>query len=248
IVRGKELLSNYCRTKSIVLSDLLKPEFMNVCMVKYGFRDWDSLLAAIGHGGLKEGQIINRLQEEYRKTLKKKITDEKVLETLSEIKENKPAVAKSKSGIMVKGINDVAVRFSKCCSPVPGDEIVGFVTRGRGVSIHRTDCVNVINLPEEDRVRLIDAEWSVPEMEEKKEFYEAEIKIYTTNRMGMLADISKTFTENKIDVTSMNVRTSKQGTATLSVGFQIKSVEHLHTVVKKLRGIEGIIDIERTSG
>ncbi|MFW5670375.1 MAG: ACT domain-containing protein, partial [Acetivibrio ethanolgignens] len=201
-----------------------------------------------GHGGLKEGQIINRLQEEYRKTLKKKITDEKVLETLSEIKENKPAVAKSKSGIMVKGINDVAVRFSKCCSPVPGDEIVGFVTRGRGVSIHRTDCVNVINLPEEDRVRLIDAEWSVPEMEEKKEFYEAEIKIYTTNRMGMLADISKTFTENKIDVTSMNVRTSKQGTATLSVGFQIKSVEHLHTVVKKLRGIEGIIDIERTSG
>lgn len=248
IVRGKELLSSYCKTKSIVLSDLLKPEFMNVCMIKYGFRDWDSLLAAIGHGGLKEGQIVNRLQEEYRKTLKKKITDEKVLETLSEIKENKPAVAKSKSGIMVKGINDVAVRFSKCCSPVPGDEIVGFVTRGRGVSIHRTDCVNVINLPEEDRVRLIDAEWSVPEMEEKKDFYEAEIKIYTTNRMGMLADISKTFTENKIDVTSMNVRTSKQGTATLSVGFQIKSVEHLHTVVKKLRGIEGIIDIERTSG
>lgn len=149
---------------------------------------------------------------------------------------------------MVKGIHDVAVRFSRCCSPVPGDEIVGFVTRGRGVSIHRTDCVNVINLPEEDRVRLIDAEWSVPAVEEKKDFYEAEIKIYTTNRMGMLADISKTFTENKIDVTSMNVRTSKQGTATISVSFEIKSVEHLKNVVKKLRSIEGIIDIERTSG
>ena len=248
ITRGKELLSNYCKTKNIVLSDLLRPDFMRVCLVKYGFRDWDSLLAAIGHGGLKEGQVVNRLQEEYKKTQKKKITDEKVLETLSEIKENKPAVAKSKSGIMVNGVNDLAVRFSKCCSPVPGDEIVGFVTRGRGVSIHRTDCVNMMNLPEEDRVRLIEAEWSVPEMEQKKDFYEAEIKIFTTNRMGVLADISKTFTENKIDMTSMNVRTSKQGTATINVGFEIKSVEHLKTVVKKLRGIEGVIDIERTSG
>lgn len=217
-------------------------------MVKYGFRDWDSLLAAIGRGGLKEGQIVNRLLEEYKKTQKKQITDEQVMKTLAETKENKPAVAKSKSGIMVKGIDDVAVRFSKCCSPVPGDEIVGFVTRGRGVSIHRTDCVNVINLPEEERVRLIDAEWSVPELEAKKDFYEAEIKLYGTNRMGMLADISKTFTENKIDVTSMNVRTSKQGTATINVAFQIKSVVHLNTVVKKLRGIEGVIDIERTSG
>jgi GTP pyrophosphokinase len=170
------------------------------------------------------------------------------LETISEVKENKPAVAKSKSGITVRGINDVAVRFSRCCSPVPGDEIVGFVTRGRGVSIHRTDCVNMLHLPEEDRVRLIEAEWSVPEAEEKKDVYEAEIKIYTTNRMGVLADISKTFTENQISVLSMNVRTSKHGTGTISVGFHTKSVEHLRTLVQKLRNIEGIIDIERTSG
>ena len=248
IVRGKELLNAYCKAKAVVLSDLMKPEFMNVCMAKYGFRDWDSLLAAIGHGGLKEGQIINRLQEELRKTVKKKITDEKVLETLSEVKENKPAVAKSKSGITVKGINDLAVRFSKCCSPLPGDEIVGFVTRGRGVSIHRTDCINVINLPESDRARLIEAEWSIPDMEEKKELYEAEITIYSANRMGMLADISKTFTENKIDVTSMYVRTSKNDTATINVGFQIKGVDHLHALIKKLSSIDGIIDIERTSG
>lgn len=249
ITRGKELLIAYCKSKGLVLSDYLKPDYMDACMRKYGFRDWESLLASVGHGGLKEGQVMNRLQEEYNKTVRRKITDEKVLETISEVRDTKQpaAIAKSKSGIVVEGINDVAVRFSKCCSPVPGDEIVGFVTRGRGVSIHRTDCINVINLPEEDRARLIDAEWSAP-ADAKSELYEAEIKLYAVNRMGMLADLSKTFTENKIDVTSMNVRTNKHDTATISVGFEIHGVDQLHALVKKLRNIEGVMDIERTSG
>ncbi len=249
IIHGKELINSYCKSKGIILSDLLKSEYVEVCLRKYGFRDWDSVLAAVGHGGLKEGQLINRLVEEQRKSEKKNLTDEKVLEALNDVKESKQpaAIAKSKSGIVVEGINDVAVRFSRCCSPVPGDEIVGFVTRGRGVSIHRTDCINVINLQEEDRARLIEAEWSVP-TDSKTELYEAEIKIFAINRRGMLADLSKAFTENKIDVTSMNVRTSKNETATISVGFEINGVEHLNTVIKKLRNIEGIIDIERTSG
>jgi len=204
--------------------------------------------AAIGHGGLKEGQVINRLQEEQRKTERKNVTDAQVLETISEAKESRPQMAaKSKNGIVVKGIHDVAVRFSKCCSPVPGDEIVGFVTRGRGVSLHRTDCVNVINLPANERARLIDAEWSAPERD-KGELYETEIRIFTTNRMGLLADISKTFTENKIDVMSMNVRTTKRESATIQVGFEINGKEHLATVINKLRMIDGVIDIERATG
>jgi len=143
ITHGKDMIINCCKTKNINLSDLLKPEFMTKVMSKYGFRDWDSIYAAVGHGGLKEGQVINKLKDEYDKKHKKELTDEKVLETISEIKDNKPAtVAKTKGGIVVEGIHDVAVRFSKCCNPVPGDEIVGFVTRGRGVSIHRTDCIN----------------------------------------------------------------------------------------------------------
>ena len=131
-------------------------------MHKYGFRDWDSVLAAIGHGGLKEGQVFNKLVEAYEREHKKNLTDEQVLEAASESQE-KLHIAKSKSGIVVKGIHDVAVRFSKCCSPIPGDEIVGFVTRGRGITIHRTDCVNVLNMPEIDRKRLIEAEWQMPD-------------------------------------------------------------------------------------
>lgn len=247
-LRGKELVANYCKAKSIVLSDLLKPEFMNVVMRKYGFRDWDSILAAIGHGGLKEGQVINRLQEEYRKKHKKEITDANVLDTITDIKENKLPRKKSKSGIVVEGIHDVAVRFSKCCSPVPGDEIVGFVTRGRGVSIHRTDCINVINTSEEDRVRLIDAEWNIADGKETDGVYTAEIRIFANNRSGVLVDISRIFTENKIDVTSMNVRTSKQGTASISIGFEINGVEQLNDIVAKLRNVESVLDIERTTG
>ncbi|ROR25265.1 GTP pyrophosphokinase [Mobilisporobacter senegalensis] len=249
ILRGKELMMSYCKNKNIVLSDLLKPEYMNKAMTKYGFRDWDSVYAAIGHGGLKEGQIVNKLVESYEKKHKKAITDEKLLEAISEVKENKPAtVAKSKGGIVVEGIHDVAVRFSKCCSPVPGDEIIGFVTRGRGVSIHRTDCINVINLPEEDRARLIEAEWSQPSERAQSELYTAELKIYAHNRSGVLLDISRTFTENAIDVTSMNVRTNKQGTATISIGFEVRGVEQLKVLVAKLRNIESVIDIERTTG
>ena len=248
IIKGKELMNTYCKARSIVLSDLLKTEFMSVCMAKYGFRDWESVLAAVGHGGLKEGQVINKLQEEYNKKHRQEVTDEKVLETIAEVKENKPAsVSKDKGGIVVEGIHDVAVRFSKCCSPVPGDEIVGFVTRGRGVSIHRTDCVNVIHLPLEDRERLIDAQWAVGASKVSSELYRTEIRIYANNRTGVLVDISKVFTENNIDVASMTVRTSKQGTATISVGFDIHGVEQLHAITKKLRNVESVLDIERIS-
>ena len=149
---------------------------------------------------------------------------------------------------MVRGLHDLAVRFSKCCSPVPGDEIVGFVTRGRGISIHRTDCINIINLPEEERIRLIDAEWQQPEALTGKEKYSTEIKIFANNRIGMFVDISKVFTERQIDITSMNVRTSKQGKATIIMTFDIHGIEELNKLSEKLRQIEGVLDIERTAG
>ena len=225
---------------------ILKPKYEQIVQRKYGFRDWDAVLAAIGHGGLKEGQVVNRLLEEYEKDHKKEITDENILEKISEANKQKVHIARSKSGIVVKGINDMAVRFSKCCNPVPGDEIIGFVTRGRGVSIHRTDCINMMNLSEADRHRIIEAEWQVSPEGKDNELYDAEIIIYANDRMGLLLEITKVFTELKIDVKSMNIRTSKQGIATINVGFAICGVEALHEVTKKIRQIEGIKDIQRT--
>ena len=205
IVRGKEMLATYCKAKGFVLSDLMKPKYMQIVQEKYGFKDWDSILAALGHGGLKEGQIVNRLAEEYSKDHRKELTDESVLEKVAEAAKNKVHITRSKSGIVVKGIDDMAVRFSRCCNPVPGDEIVGFITRGRGMSIHRTDCVNIIHLSETERVRLIPAEWEKPEEGTDTGSYLAEIKMYANDRQGLLMDMSKVFTEMNIDVKSMNV-------------------------------------------
>lgn len=249
IIKGKELLSTYAKTKSINLSSLVKVEYMEVIMRKYGFRDWDAVLAAIGHGALKEGQILNKMQELYDRDHKKELSNEEVLASIAENGSitGKPAHIKSKSGIVVKGIADLSVRFSKCCSPLPGDEIVGFVTRGRGVSVHRTDCVNIINLPEIERARLIDAEWQADETS-VSEKYVAEIKIYANNRKSLLADISKALTERNIDILSMNTRTSKQGLATLQTTFEISGREELVRVIEKIRGIESVVDIERTTG
>ena len=247
IIRGKDLISTYCKSKGINLPDIIKPKYQQIVQKKYGFRDWDAVLAAIGHGGLKEGQVVNRLLEEYEKEHKKEITDENILEKISEANKQRVHIAKSKSGIVVKGINDMAVRFSKCCNPVPGDEIVGFVTRGRGMSIHRTDCINIINLSDVERSRLITAEWEDNDLEEGGQ-YLAELKIFADDRRGLLLDVSKVFTEEKIDVKSMNTRTSKKGTATMEMGFVVHGREELNRVIGKLRQIENVIDIERTTG
>ena len=246
IIRGKELIAAYCKSKSLTQADLMKPKYLQIVQRKYGFRDWDSVLAAIGHGGLKEGQVFNKLMEAYDKENQKNLTDEQVLEATGEAQE-KLHVTKNKGGIVVKGIHDVAVRFSKCCSPIPGDEIVGFVTRGRGITIHRTDCVNVLNMSEMDRSRLIEAEWQ-PTDNKGSEKYMAEIQVYANNRTGLLVDLSKIFTERKIDMRSINSRTSKQEKATISISFEIGSKEELSSLVAKIRQVESVIDVERTTG
>ena len=184
------------------------------------------------------------------------ITDEDVLEAHNPdapVDKDHPQVGqktkKSKSGIVVKGLYDVSVRFSKCCNPVPGDEIVGFVTRGRGVSIHRTDCINIINMPDSDKDRLIEAEWQ-PELLSSKdeENFLAEIHIYGHNRTGLLVDITKVFTEHEIDIRSIHSKTSKQGVATIDLSFLVKNREELSAICDRIKQIDSVIDIQRASG
>ena len=245
ILKGKDMLMHYAKEKGQALGKLTKPKYQEVVMRKYGFHDWDSVLAALGHGGLKEGQILNKLTEVYKKDHAMEITDAKVLEETVENKE-KINLVKSSGGIKVKGTTDLSVRFAKCCSPIPGDEIVGFVTRGRGVTIHRTDCVNIINMSEEDRVRLIEAEWQSTEI--TNQLFIAEINVYATNRTGLLVDISQIFSEAKVDIAGINVRTSKKGTATIAISFETHGGDELNHMITKLRQVESVIDIERTTG
>ena len=248
ILKGKELLEKYCKSKGINWPDINKPEYQAKILRKYGFPQWDNCLATIGHGALKESQVANRMQEEYRKDHPLVVTDEDVLKQIEHTNvDRQPSEHRSKSGIVVKGLYDIAVHLSKCCSPVPGDEIVGFVTRGRGVSIHRTDCVNMINLSEMEKARLIEAEWSGNGSSEDST-YLAEINIYGNNRTGLLVDLTRTFTERGIDINSIHSKTSKQGIATISISFETKGKEQVNGLIKKLRQVESVIDIERTTG
>ena len=255
ISKGKEVILQYCKAKSINWPELNQPCYQSRIMRKYGFRDWESVLAAVGHGGLKEGQIINKMLEYYQKDHQTAVTDAQILESIGNNaasagsqgnNRDKRSSQKSKSGIIVKGIDDMAVRFSRCCAPVPGDEIVGFVTRGRGISIHRTDCINIINLSDMDRARLLDAEWQGSEGEAG--LYMAEIKIYGNNRTGLLVDVTRIFTERQIDINAIHSNTSKQGVATITLSFGTKGKEELNSLIDKIRQVESVIDIERTRG
>lgn len=244
IIRGKEMIEKYAKAKSITLSDIMKPEWMEIVQRKYGFKDWDSVCAAIGHGGLKEGQVTNRLFEEYRKASKKDKTPEEIIKEANE-NITKTTSKTSKSGILVKGIDDLAVRFSKCCNPVPGDEIIGFITRGRGVSIHRTDCVNMIYLTSEERHRLIDAEWQMNEKTESKMLFQIEIQIIGTDRVGLLIDISKVLTEENVPIRSLNARSVNNGGTVFNVTMDINGVEQLDKITTKISNIQGVNDIIR---
>lgn len=250
IEKGKEMLQAYCKSKAVVLPELMKPTYMDFVMRKYGFKDWDSVLAAIGHGGLKEGQIVNKMLELYAQEHKKEITDAEVLEAVAESGEKleKKIQKRGSGGIIVEGVNDVAVRFGKCCSPIPGDDIVGFVTRGRGVSIHRVDCINMINLIPEERKRVIQAQWQqsagTPGVPNK---YLAEVVIYAYNRNGLLADVAHALTEKDIEIVSMNSKVSKKGISSMQTAFEIGSQEELSRIIAKLMTVEGVIDVTRTS-
>ncbi len=248
IAKGKELIAASAKSKNIDLGEVNKPKYQEIIKNKYGFHSWEDCLAAVGQGAIKEGAVVNRMQTAWEKDHPVKVTDEDVLEEIS-AGSNKEAKPKSKNGITVSGLYDVSVRFSKCCNPVPGDEIVGFVTRGRGVSIHRTDCINMISLPDFEKERLIEAAWAGgDDAEEKGGFYLTEIKLYCNNRTGLLVDISRIFTERDIDIDSINSKTNKQGIATISIKFGTHSKDQLNSLVERIRQVDGIIDVERPRG
>ena len=251
IQKGRDLLEKYAKSHNLNMAEINKPVYQEKTYRKYGYNDWNACLASIGHGAIKESAVANKMQEFYDRDHPVVVTDDDVVKDIADsaLKNIPHTSSKNKSGILVRGLSDVAVHVSKCCSPVPGDEIVGFVTRGRGVSIHRTDCINILNIPEYEKTRLIDAEWS-PELltHSIDNVYIAEIKIFAQNRTGLLVDITRTFTERGIDINSINSKTGKNGIATISLAFEARGKDSITAAIEKIRQIESVVDVERTSG
>ena len=247
ITRGRELIQSYAKTHSLPLQELLKPEYQSIILKKYGFRDWDALLAAIGHGGIKEGQIMNKLSDLYQEDHRKQLSEEEII---SQIQNSQQHVrgGHGAGSVIIKGVDGVSIRFSKCCNPVPGDPIVGFITRGRGVSIHRSDCSNVANISPEEADRLIEVSWTEESMQDKEEGFLAEIKIYARDRSGLLNELTRVFSEKDISILRISSATNRQGIATLVLGFEVKSREELHEITMRLQAVRDVQAIKRTNG
>ncbi len=236
---GKDLADKYAKSHRLDLSQLMKDEYLKPCFKKYTAETIDDIYAMIGHGGLKESQFFSKLVEEYNKKNLKKVTDDTILQSVEQSKKKK----EQENTISINGASGLSVHYAKCCSPVPGDEIIGFITRGRGITIHRTDCINVMNIPEVEKNRLIDINWGTDDT--NKQNYLVIINIYCKNRKGVLVDVSKVFTENNIDIDNLETRKTKDDNATITVSFEINDKDELNSIMSKLKNIESVVDVVR---
>ena len=237
IEKGKDLIEKELKKIGVKHEDIFKPEFINAALNRYKYSTIDDMYASVGFGSISPGKIIARMLEEYRK-VHKEDDIEKTLEALSKEKVHKEKP--SQNGIIVKGIDNCLVKLSKCCNPVPGDEIIGYITRGRGVSVHRTNCVNTKRLLEEGN-RIIDVYWS----DSKKTAYSAEIEVYANDRLGLLADVVKVLGDNKCNIMAVTSKTNKERIAVIELTIEIENTEKLNNVLKNLRKIDSVYEVKR---
>lgn len=238
IQKGREMLEKEIRRHGFTTSQLLKPEWLEQIYKRFSLHSIDDLYSSVGYGGLTTNQIITRLKDEYKKNVK---TDDKedTLENRLERTESRKKSSNS-TGIKVKGIENVMVRFSKCCNPVPGDEIIGYITKGRGVSVHQKDCPNVDDLMTEPE-RIIEVEWTT----QTKVAYNADVEIRANDRKGLLAEITSIIDDSKLNISSFHSRTGKDRVAIINFIMEIHDIEQLNKLIRKFRKIEGVMDVFR---
>ena len=238
IVRGKEILDKEIKRIGMLHSDLFKSEWVNIVLERYNYSNTDDMYAAIGFGAISPGKIITKFLEEYNKEHQEEIIEEK----LQELTNRKNVVKKApKSGVIVKGIDNCLVKFSRCCNPVPGDEIIGYITKGRGVSIHRTDCVNVEELLQDEN-RIIDVKWYD---EETKGSYNVDIEILSNDRTGLLSDIVREIGAQKVNIMAVNTKTSKERIATIEITVEVENIDKLNQVIKAIRKVDSVYEVNR---
>ena len=200
------------------------------------FKTLDDMYASVGFGGISAGKIISRILEEYRKTHKEENIEKKIEELVERKQTSKP----SKSGVVVKGIDNCLVKLSKCCNPLPGDKIVGYITKGRGVSVHRADCVNVKQLVSDEN-RMIDVYW----YKETKSKYNVDIEVYANDRTGLLADVIKEITGAKVNMIAVNTKTTKERIAIIYITIELENLNELNQIIKTLRKVDSVYEVKR---
>ena len=237
IEKGKEAIERELKRIGIQYPELFKIEYINPMLDRYKYKNLEEMYAAVGFGAMTATKVIARMLIEYRKEHKEEPIEEKIQE-LSVAKQEK--VKPSSSGIVVKGIDNCLVKLSKCCSPLPGDEIVGYITKGRGVSVHRKDCVNINELLKEEN-RIIDVEW----YNQEKVSYTVEIEIFANDRNGLLADIVQKINDSKAKLLGVNARATKERIAVTEVTLEVDSLEGLNKIIRELRKVDSVYEVNR---
>lgn len=238
IEKGKDLIEKEIKRIGMSQTELYKQEYVNAALNRYKYNSMDEMYASVGFGAMTPSKIISRILEEYRKEHQELNLEEKI-EELSKFKKVNKKV--SNNGIVVKGIDNCLVKLSKCCNPVPGDEIIGYITKGRGVSIHTTDCVNINELLEEEN-RIIDVEWYE---ENKKSSYTVDIEIFANDRTGLLADIIKELSNQKTKLMAVNCRANKEKIAITEITVEVENLDELNKVLKALRKVDSVYEVTR---
>lgn len=237
IEKGKESIERELKRIGIPYSELFKVEYINPMLDRYKYKNLEEMYAAIGFGAMTATKVIARMLIEYRKEHKEEPIEEKIQE-LSVSKQEK--IKPSSSGIVVKGIDNCLVKLSKCCSPLPGDEIVGYITKGRGVSVHRKDCVNINELLKEEN-RIIDVQWYGQE----KVSYTVEIEIFANDRNGLLADIVQRINDSKAKLLGVSAKATKERIAITEVTLEVDSLEGLNKIIRELRKVDSVYEVNR---
>ncbi len=239
IIRGKEMLERELKKQGLSYTQLFRTEWVEIVLKKYNFASQEDLYAGVGYGAITANKVITRLKEEFKKTLKPEELEE-ILETIAQTKNDRKKKHTLESGVVVKGIDNCLVRLSRCCNPVPGDEIIGYITRGRGVSVHRSDCIN-ISADQEEEERLIDVKWRTT----NDVAYKADITLMANDRTSLLLDVTNCITEAKIPIKAVNARTTKEQITVITLTLEITNTEQLEKIIKRLRKIDSVFDVTR---
>ncbi len=238
--KGKEMLEKYTKRKGYDSQQLLKSQYINKCAKAFNLASADDLYTAIGAGGVLLSKVITILlgyyHDEKQSELRRKEKSEQAEETKKKVKR------KEQTGVTVKGVDNLLIRFSKCCNPVPGDEIIGFITKGRGISVHRKDCINVITLPEEEKQRFIEVEW---DKQKENMSYDTDINILAEDRKGLFSDLSRVCEDMDVHIAGVNAKSAKDGVVNITMTLSISNTGQIEKVLRSLRSVQGVMDVYR---
>ncbi|HAT4210496.1 TPA: bifunctional (p)ppGpp synthetase/guanosine-3',5'-bis(diphosphate) 3'-pyrophosphohydrolase [Clostridium perfringens] len=239
--RGKEMLEKECKKQSLLFSDLCKGPLYDKLLKRYHLNNVEEIYVAVGEGELLSSTVISKLKE----NVVKQVTEEELNKNIEEqiAKTERQTKKKQSYGVTVKGLNNIMVRFARCCNPVPGDDIAGYITKGRGVSVHRKDCSNFKAIVEKQREKVVDVSWGT----EKGTAYVAELEVKAEDRMCLLSDVMLVITDSNLSLLSLNAKSGKNGVANINIQVKIDNIEQLKELMKKIRRIQGILDVYRVN-